>query len=172
MTLTGSAYLVQLAALAVAFVGWSTIVVTLRRALGGEVSPLHMYFVRFFIEIGLAVATFGLLPETLSLMGMEETRIWRLSSGLAAFMFSAYLVALRRRRRRVTTGRVPFGTQLGFAISTLAVVAPWANTAGIGFHQGAAMYAFALTSLLVLGGWVFWSNLELFLGGASRRDRD
>jgi len=50
MTLTGSDYLLRLSALAVSFVGWSAIVVTLRRALGAELSALHVYFVRFFIE--------------------------------------------------------------------------------------------------------------------------
>lgn len=86
-------YLIRLSTIAVAFVGWSAIVVTLRRALGAELGALHMYFVRFFIEGGLAVAAFGLFPAALSLSSLGDSTIWRLSSAAAAVVFSVYFAS-------------------------------------------------------------------------------
>jgi len=62
VTLTRSDYLVRLAALSLSFVGFSAIVVALRRALGGELSDRHVALVRLFIEGGLAVTALGLVP--------------------------------------------------------------------------------------------------------------
>jgi hypothetical protein len=50
VTLAGADYLVRLSTIAVLFVGWSAVVVSLRRALELGLDPLHMYFIRFFIE--------------------------------------------------------------------------------------------------------------------------
>ena len=171
MTLTGSDYLLRLSALAVSFVGWSAIVVTLRRALGAELSALHVYFVRFFIEGGLGVAAFGLFPGELSFTGLTEITIWRLSSAAAGLMFSVYLIFLFRRRRRVTIGPTGLSTPIAFAISVLATVALWLNATAWAFPPGAAAYLLALTWLLVVGGWVFVQNLELFLGVTPARER-
>ncbi len=46
----------------------------------------------------------------------------------------------------------------------MAVVALWVNTVGVRFQPTAAPYALALTWFLVVGGWVFTQNLDLFLG--------
>jgi len=161
---SGFDYLLRLSTIAVAFVGWSAIVVTLRRALGAELGALHMYFVRFFIEGGLAVAAFGLLPAALSLTDLGDATVWRLSSVGAALLFTVYLAFLLRRRRRVTAGRLPVRTVVAFVTSVAAVVALWVNTVGAHLESSASTYALALTWLLVVGGWVFVDNLELFFG--------
>jgi hypothetical protein len=162
MMLNGCDYLLRLSILAVSFVGWSAIVVTLRRALGAELSALHMYFVRFFIEAGLAVAAFGLMPGALSLTGLADTTIWRLSSAAAALMFSAYPVSLYRRRRHVMPGPMQPHARVAYACTIMAALALWVNTVGLGFRPNVAAYALPLTWLLVLGGWVFVRNLVLF----------
>jgi hypothetical protein len=128
-----------------------------------------MYFVRFFIEGGLAVAAFGLLPGALSFTGLADSTIWRLSSAAAAFLFSVYLIFLFRRRRRVTPGPIQLQTSVAFATSVMAVLALWGNTVGVGFLPSAAAYTLALTWLLVVGGWVFVQNLMLFFGEAPLR---
>ena len=79
MTLAGSDYLLRLSALAVALVGFSAVVVAVLRALGGELTDLHMYYVRLFMEGGLSVAAFSLLPPALSFTGLAD------SSDLAPF---------------------------------------------------------------------------------------
>ncbi len=163
MTITGPDYLLRLSSLAVTFVGFSSIVVALRRALGAELSDLHMYFVRLFIEGGLYVAALGLLPTALSFTGLAESTIWRLSSAAAALFASVYLIIQLRRRHRVTPGPVPFQASFNYAITNIATLALWANTIGLGFQPSAAPYALALTWFLVVAGWIFLQNLELFI---------
>ena len=50
MTPAESDYLLRLAALSLSFVGFSAVVVTLRGALGGELSDRHLRLVRLYIE--------------------------------------------------------------------------------------------------------------------------
>lgn len=128
-----------------------------------------MYFVRFFIEGGLAVAAFGLLPVALSLTRLGDPTIWRLSSAAAACVFSLYFIVLFRRRRRVTVGRLPVRTVISFATSVASTLALWVNAVGLGFEPSAGTYALALTALLVVGGWVFVVNLELFFDQPASR---
>ena len=166
MTLVGADFLVRMSTIAVAFVGWSALAVTLRRALGYELDPLHMYFVRFFIEGGLAVAGFGLLPAVLALTQLEDATIWRLSSAAAALTFSVWFVVLFRRRRRVSPGSIPLRTVVHFATGITAALILWVNTSGFPEPSPGA-YAVALVALLVVGGCVFAQNLELFFSRAS-----
>lgn len=153
---------IRLSTIAVLFVGWSAIVVTLRRALEAELDALHMYF-RFFIEGGLAVAAFSLVPPALSTTDLADSTVWRLSSAAAAVTFSVYFVFLFRRRRRVTPGPLPVRTLISFVASVAATVALWVNVLGLGFQPDGGLFAVALTALLLVGGTVFVENLELFL---------
>ena len=156
-------YVIRLSTIAVLFVGWSAIVVTLRRALDAELDALHMYFVRFFIEGGLAVAAFALVPPALSTTDLADSTVWRLSSAAAAVTFSVYFVFLFRRRRRVTPGPLPVRTLISFVASVAATLALWVNVLGLGFQPDGGVFAVALTALLLVGGTVFVENLELFL---------
>jgi hypothetical protein len=166
MTLIGSDYLLRLSALAVSFVGFSGVIVALRRALGVELASIHMYLIRFLIEGGLAVATFGLLPAALSFTGLPDSMIWRLLSATAAFVFSGYLILVFRRRIRVTP-RISIlrpEALVAVPVSVLAVLGFWVNTVGIGFQPSAALYAMALTAFFLVGVWIFIQNLERFFG--------
>jgi hypothetical protein len=163
MTLVGSDYLLRLAAIAVSFVGFSAMVVALRRARGAEISDLHMHFVRMFIEGGLAVAALSLVPPVLSHTGFDDRTIWRVASLIAALLFSIYLITLGRRRRLVASGRPPAMTIVNFAVSISATLVLWLNAAGVWFAPGAGPYLGALTWYLVLGGWVFLQNLDAFI---------
>jgi hypothetical protein len=77
-------YLLALAALSLSFVGFSTIVVALRQALGARLSRFHLLLVRFFIETGLAVTAFSILPPMLDAAGLGTFFVWQLSSAIAA----------------------------------------------------------------------------------------
>ena len=118
MTLAGTDYLLRLSGFAVAFVGFSAVVVTLPRAVGAQISELRMYFVRLFTEGGLS-----LLPAALTFTGLADSTIWRLSSAAAALRYSAHLTALFRRRRRVTHGPISLRTRVDFVISVVATLA-------------------------------------------------
>lgn len=162
-------YLLRLSILAVTFVGWSAIVVTLRRALGGELSDHHRHIVRLLIELGLTVGAFGVLPGALSFTGLADAMIWRLSSASGALMASALLVYTSRRRRRVASSPTPWYVTTNYAVMTAATLALWVNTVGVRFQPNATPYVLVLTLYLLLGWLVFVQNLELFFGGTPSR---
>ena len=72
MTPAESDFLLRLAALSLSFVGFSAVVVTLRGALGGELSERHLRLVRLYIEGGLLVTVLGLVPTLLNLLHFTE----------------------------------------------------------------------------------------------------
>jgi hypothetical protein len=101
MPLLGSDYLLNLALIAVSFVGFSTVVIALRQVTGAGISEFHMHFVRLFVEVGFAVAGFSLLPVILSNTGMSPSAIWQLSSVAAAVCWTWYHIQSVRRRRHL-----------------------------------------------------------------------
>ncbi len=80
-----------------------------------------------------------------------------------------YFIFLFRRRRRVTSGPIPLATRVAFALSIIPILGLWVNVVGAGFKPNAAPYALAFTWLLMVGGWVFIQNLELFFGHTPAR---
>jgi len=166
MPLAGSDYLLRLAGLALSFVGFSAIIVALRRASGGELNDLHLVVPRFFIETGLAITAFSVLPGALHLTGMPVSTTWRIASAAAALLGTALAVSLLRRARSVKSGSIP-GLQVNFAISIVPLATIWLNAIGFPFGPSADPYALALTALLFLIFWIFLQNLEAFIRPAS-----
>ena len=74
--ITSPAQMPRLAALALSFVGFSAIVVTLRGALGGKLSDRHLRLVRLYIEGGLVVTALGLVPALLNLLQIPGAATW------------------------------------------------------------------------------------------------
>lgn len=163
MALIGAEYLLNLAAIAVAFVGFSTVIVALRQAMGAELSKVHMHFVRLFIEGGLAVAVFSLLPAVLSYTGLPDSGLWRFSSAAAAVALSVYVLSIVLRRRRLSAGLISPAVIANVFVSALATLLLWANVAGFPFQPSAAPYLLALTWFLVLCGLIFLQNLDIFV---------
>ena len=171
MTPAESDYLLRLAALSLSFVGFSAIVVTLRGALGGELSDRHLRLVRLYIEGGLLVTALALIPTLLNLLRVPHTITWPLSSAVAALIFTA-LLAVQFRRRRSVEGRFPAWVVVVYAGSLIAVAALWLNVAGIPFLPNAGPYVVALTWALCVFGFIFIRTMDLFLHRAAKPDGD
>src|SRR4029079_375389 len=88
VTSAESDYLFRLAGLSLSFVGFSAVVVTLRGALGGELSDRHVRLVRLYIEGGLLVTALALVPTLLNLLHVPDTITWPVSSAAAASIFT------------------------------------------------------------------------------------
>ena len=168
MTPAESDYLLRLAALSLSLVGFSAVVVTLRGALGGELSDRHLRLVRLYIEGGLLVTALALVPTLLNLLHAPGTVTWPLSSGIAASIFSLVLLIQFRRRRMVEPGRFPAWVIIIYAGSIVVVAGLWLNVAGIPFSPSAGPYAVALTWALCVFGFIFVRTMELFLHRAPR----
>jgi hypothetical protein len=163
VTLAESDYLLRLASLSLSFVGFSAVVVTLRGALGGELSDRHLRLVRLYIEGGLLVTALALVPTLLNLLHVPDTITWPLSSGAAASIFTLVLVIQFRRRRKVELGHFPPWVIVIYAISIVAVAGLWLNVAGILFPPSVGPYAVILTWALCVFGFIFVRTIELFL---------
>ena len=162
MTPAESDFLLRLAALSLSFVGFSAVVVTLRGALGGEISNRHLRLVRLYIEGGLLVTALGLVPTLLSLLHVPEPVTWRLASAAAASIFT-FALFVQFRRRRAVEGRFPPWVVIIFAISIVLVLGLWLNVVGVLFRPSVGPYAVALTWALCVFGFTFIQTIEIFL---------
>lgn len=163
MTSAESDYLFCLATLSLSFVGFSAIVVTLRGALGGELSDRHIRLVRLYIEGGLLVTALALVPTLLNLLHFPDTVIWLLSSAAAATIFTFILLIQFRRRRTIEPGRFPPWVLVIYAVSIIAIAGLLFNVAGIPFPPSVGPYAVVLTWALCIFGFIFVRTIELFL---------
>lgn len=163
MTAAESDYLFRLSALSLSFVGFSAVVVTLRGALGGELSDRHLRLVRLYIEGGLLVTALALVPTLLNLVHVPDAVIWPLCSAVAASIFTFVLLIQFRRRRKIEPGRFPAWVVLIYALSIVAVAGLWFNVAGILFPPSGGPYAAVLTWALFIFGFIFVRTIELFL---------
>ena len=163
MTSAESSFLFSLAALALSFAGFSAVVVTLRGALGGEISERHLRLVRLYIEGGLLVTALALVPALLDLLHLPGSIIWPVSSGVAASILTAMLLSQFRRRRAIEGGRFPAWVVVVNAISIVAVAGLWLNVAGIPFAPSVGPYAIALTWALCVFGFIFVRTIDTFL---------
>lgn len=163
MPLIGSDYLLNLALIAVSFVGFSMVVIALRQTSGAELSEFHMHFVRLFIEAGFAVAGFSLVPVALSTTGLSPSAIWQLSSAAAAVSWTWYHIQSVRRRLRVSSAPIPLPMKVNEVFNVLALLLLWENAAGFPFPANAGPYLWALTIFLGLDAAIFLQNLEVFV---------
>jgi len=166
MTSAETDFLLCLAALSLSFAGFSAVVVTLRGALGGEISDRHLRLVRLYIEGGLLVTALALVPALLNLLPISDSLIWPVSSAAAASIFTVLLLSQFRRRRAVEGGRFPPWVIIIYAISLVAVVGLWVNAAGIPFPPSVGPYAVALTWALCVFGFIFVRTIDIFLSRA------
>lgn len=156
-------YLLRLAGYSLSFVGFSSIVVSLRGALGGKLSDRHLRLVRLYIEGGLLVTVLALVPTLLDLLRVPGSVAWPLSSGLAAAAFTIVLVIQFRRRRKIEPGSFPRWVIIVYLTSIVAVAALWLNVIGIPLVSRGGPYAIALTWSLCVFGFIFLRTLEMFL---------
>jgi hypothetical protein len=158
-----SAFLFSLASLSLSFAGFSAVVVTLRGALGGEISDRHLRLVRLYIEGGLLVTALALVPALLDLLHVSDALIWAVSSAVAASILTALLLTQFRRRRAIEAGRFPAWVIIVYAISLISVAGLWLNAAGTPLPPGVGPYAIALTWALCVFGFIFVRTIDVFL---------
>ena len=177
MELPGTVYLFTLAALAVTFVGFSTLVVILRQTLGGTLSKLDILITRIFIQLGFIVAAGALLPPLFFLLGWQPAIIWRVASLIAAVPSFLFAVTYPMRRRGAVDVPTPIIVWIDVAILLAAsLVLAW-NGVGPGVVPGAGLYAAGLTGVFFLSGWSYLQAINVLLiisrlgGGVDRSER-
>jgi len=167
MDTTSFDYLLRLAALSISFVGFATIVVALRRGLGGELSPFHILLVHIYIELGLVVAVGAILPNLLNLFALPSRSIWQFSSAIAGVVAPALTVRYMLRYRSLGQRHLDSRVYARYVVTTMAILILWLNVTGLLFAPSGGPYAAALTWFLFTSGIVFVQTLDEILYGKS-----
>ena len=163
MDLPGSGYFYSLAALSMAFVGFTSIVVVLHQGTGKPLSPLHFLFTSLFVELGLMATAFSLLAPTLAICAIREDLVWRISSAIMLAGLVQWLISFARRRKRATPNE---SLPLRYWVTTILSVVPIAAlclNAGSVITPGPAPLAITIVYVLSYATVVFVFNYSLFL---------
>jgi hypothetical protein len=160
MDLPGTTYLLALATISITFVGFSSIMVIFRQAQGASLSEYEIVLVRLFAVSGLIVTIFSLLPPLIGLFGIPPAWLWRIASLALAAVMIWRGISFRRRQNRFQRTRRIDSLYITYSAAVLGLLA---NTIGIVFEPGVALYALAATWYLVIAILAFILSIELFL---------
>lgn len=164
MELPGAGYFYAMAALAMAFVGFTSIVVVLHQATGKPLSPFHVLITRLFTELGLTATAFAMLAPTLAICGVPETLVWRISSVIMLAVLVPWLVTYPiRRKATVPDQKFPLRGYVMNAIGVLTVIALIMNAIGMPIDPGPAPLAMAAIFVLSYASVSFFWTYTAFL---------
>jgi len=96
-----SDYFLNLAQVAIGFVGFSTIAVVLREMIGTPLDRYQTLIVRFVVECGLGATIYALGGVLLAMIGLTPPLQWRIASAALGVFGLAYPLHYLYRRRRL-----------------------------------------------------------------------
>ncbi|MGA8613200.1 MAG: hypothetical protein WB760_16170 [Xanthobacteraceae bacterium] len=100
MEIPGAILLYTLAAMMVTFTGFFALLLSLRQAVGVEMSQLDRLLAKTVVSHLFLVTWGSLLPPVLGLYGIPDDWIWRISAVLFAVPMLIHLLTYPYRRRR------------------------------------------------------------------------
>ncbi len=160
----GITYLVAVATISITFVGFSSVVVVFRQTQGNRLDSLHIFLVRFFIEMGLIVTGFSLLPVLLGVLGVPSAGLWQVSSAAYAIAHISYIRVLFLRRKHYTAGTFSLRRNFLFILISIVVdVALILNAIGWPFGSTIGPYALALAWGFTVAGIFFAQTISTFV---------
>jgi hypothetical protein len=164
MELPGAGYFYALAALAMAFVGFTAIVVVLHQGTGRPFSPLHLLFTKLFVELGLMATAFAMLAPTLAICGLREDLVWRISSAVMLVVLVPWLIIYALRRKAAGPDEnLPLRYWIMTILGTIAIVALCLNVTGAPIRPGPAPLAITILYVLSYASVAFLATYSLFL---------
>jgi uncharacterized membrane protein len=140
-----SNFLIGIAEVGAAFVGFSSIVAIFGRRADGALAPMDRIRVRNLVEQALIVAILGFLPLALFRLNVSEPGTWTISSVVLGVVLSLGLVLWFIRAR---------------ALRKLASLRLWMAAVGT-VSLGAALFL----QVLNVTGWIFDSESGPYLAG-------
>jgi hypothetical protein len=156
-------YLYTLAAVSVTFVGFSSLVIVLRQAMGGEMSRLDILITRTFVQVGFLVAAGAMLPALLSLFRLGEPSVWRISSAVTALPVVLFAVTYPVRRRAASGLRTPVVIWIDVLVILGFGLLLGCNALGVLVPTGPGPYTAALTGVLFVSGWAYLQALNTLI---------
>jgi hydrogenase-4 membrane subunit HyfE len=164
MELPSAGYFYALAALSMAFVGFTAIVVVLRQGTGKPLSPLHLLFTHLFVELGLMATAFAMLAPTLAVCGMREDLVWQISSAVMLAVLVPWLMTYAKRRKAAAPNeRLPLRYWIMTILGAIVVFALGLNVVGALIHPGPGPLAITTIYVLTYASVAFLGTYSLFL---------
>ena len=155
----GADYLLTCSEVAVAFAGFSALVVVIRQRGADELSPSYRSLVASLIERSLVAVFLSLLPILLSGLGVSPSRVWSLMSGtLGIYIISlAWRSAVARKRNPLVREFIS-GSMFSviYVFGVLVLMLQIAHALDIGVQQSVWWYLVGLTWLLMSAGYLFY----------------
>jgi len=150
-----SGYLYTLATVGMSFAGLSVLTMILRQMLGGQMTKFDTFVTRTWLQLGF-MTTFGaILPPLLILFGDAAQLAWRISSGVLAVILGSWALTFPRRRQAANPTRLPLQVVVFSLAMDLAALALAANATVVPVTRSAAVYAAAVTAILIAAGMLF-----------------
>jgi hypothetical protein len=165
MELPGAGYFYALAALSMAFVGFTSIVVVLHQGTGRPFSPFHLLITSLLVELGLMATGFAMLAPTLAICGLREDLVWRVSSAIMLVVLVPWLVRYPiRRKTSAPKEKIPPRVYIMTILGIVAIVALCLNLVG-SMDPGPAPLAITTVYVLSFASVAFIRTYSSFLRG-------
>jgi hydrogenase-4 membrane subunit HyfE len=164
MELPGSGYFYALAALSMAFVGFTSIVVVLHQGTGKPLSPFHVLITKLFIELGLMATAFAMIAPTLAICGISKILVWRISSVIMLAVLVPWLVTYPIRRKAAAPDqKFPLRGYIMNILGSLAAIFLCFNVVGSPMISNPAPLAIATVFVLSFASVSFFWTYASFL---------
>jgi len=162
-----SDYFLNLAQVAIGFVGFSTIAVVLREMIGTPLDRYQTLIVRYVVECGLAATIYALGGVLLAVAGLTPPLLWRVASAALGVYCLVYPIHYVYRRRRVKPERVPLYAATIYVLTMVVCAELWLNALTPIFHFSVGPYAIGVTWVLAQAG----ANLLFTFNEFMRKER-
>ena len=145
MEIKGATLLYTLAALMITFAGFSSLLLSLRPATGARLTRLDRYLAQTVMTYIFILTAGALLPAILSLYGIEEKAIWRISGLVFGLPMLGLQVTYPQRRIRVVGEGPPPSIFAVLVVLGSATTLAMLGYISLGLEYAAAVYITALT---------------------------
>ena len=156
--------LLTIAEIAVAFAGFSSIVVLFRNREAGAWDSLVAFRYHAMLGGSLTTAAFSVLPLVVVWLSVPADQVWRVSSGVLFVWFVVQIVGQLRIRPMFPGLSGQAWWILFLSISVGAAIALALNCAGVAFKGSPSQFMLGITWILFLSGWQFFQLVRLPLG--------
>lgn len=161
MEQTAANYLYNVSLVAVTFMGFSTVFVTFREALGGQMSKYDVVLIRNILYFGIITIVGCLLPPLLRLLGVSPGLAVRLPSAVTAVPLLIFNAIYPRIRREATGKPMPKRVYVDLGLVYAVVALLTVNAMGVPFGASLALHALGITLMLVATFVAFLFGLDL-----------
>jgi hypothetical protein len=165
-------YLYTLALIAIAYVGFTAIVLILRQSLGVALSALDTLVARLFMVRGFVVTYLSLVPMLLAGLGLGHMTSWRVSSALGGLSFVVMHVGYQLLRARITGEPTPFHLWFYTVSGFMFGVALLANAAPVIPAAVAGIFVAAVTLDMIQASVAFVQHFGFMLDRLQTQRRD